>query len=59
MQIELFQQKMKIFRRKCKELLKKKGINIVTGAKVLPETLLKDNGQVTISAEVKGENERI
>ena len=33
-------------------LLKKKGIKIVTGAKVLPETLRKENG-VTISAEVK------
>ena len=34
-------------------LLKKKGIKIVTGAKVLAETLRKENG-VTISAEVKG-----
>ncbi|GHI01042.1 dihydrolipoyl dehydrogenase [Neobacillus kokaensis] len=35
-------------------LLKRKGIKVVTGAKVLPETLVKDTG-VTISAEVKGE----
>ena len=33
-------------------LFKKKGIKIITGAKVLPETLRKENG-VTISAEVK------
>lgn len=33
-------------------LLKKKGIKIITGAKVLAETLRKENG-VTISAEVK------
>ena len=34
-------------------LFKKKGIKIITGAKVLAETLRKENG-VTISAEVKG-----
>ncbi|WP_210365859.1 dihydrolipoyl dehydrogenase [Bacillus sp. REN3] len=34
--------------------MKKKGVKIVTGAKVLPETLQK-NGSVTISAEIKGE----
>ncbi len=33
-------------------VMKKKGVKIVTGAKVLPETLIKDNG-VTIQAEVK------
>ena len=33
-------------------LLKKKGIKIITGAKVLAETLRKENG-ITISAEVK------
>lgn len=38
--------------REITRLLKKKGVKIVTGAKVLPETLIKDNG-VTISAEVK------
>ncbi|MGO4887035.1 dihydrolipoyl dehydrogenase [Anaerobacillus sp. MEB173] len=35
-------------------LMKKKGIKIVTNAKVLPETLVKDNG-VIIKAEHKGE----
>ncbi len=35
-------------------ILKKKGVNIVTGAKVLPETLEKGEG-VTIKAEHKGE----
>nr|WP_263325797.1 dihydrolipoyl dehydrogenase [Neobacillus sp. Marseille-Q6967] len=38
--------------KEMQRLMKKKGIKIVTGAKVLPETLIKDNG-VTISAEVK------
>ncbi|KWW11454.1 MULTISPECIES: dihydrolipoyl dehydrogenase [Peribacillus] len=36
-----------------KRLLSKKGVKIVTGAKVLPETLKKD-GSVAISAEVNG-----
>ncbi len=35
-------------------LMKKKGVHIITKAKVLPETLIKDNG-VRIDAEVKGE----
>ncbi|WP_409301567.1 dihydrolipoyl dehydrogenase [Peribacillus sp. SCS-155] len=35
-------------------LMKKKGVNIITGAKVLAETLLKD-GNVSISAAIKGE----
>ncbi len=39
--------------KEMQRLLKKKGIKMVTGAKVLSETLTKDNG-VTISAEVKG-----
>jgi dihydrolipoamide dehydrogenase len=39
--------------REMQRLMKKKGIKIVTGAKVLPETLQKD-GEVFISAEVKG-----
>jgi dihydrolipoamide dehydrogenase len=38
--------------KEMQRVLKKKGIKIVTGARVLPETLIKDNG-VTISAEVK------
>lgn len=40
--------------KEMQRLLKKKGLNIVTGAKVLPETLEKANG-VTIKAEIKGE----
>ncbi|MCM3091542.1 MULTISPECIES: dihydrolipoyl dehydrogenase [unclassified Cytobacillus] len=39
--------------KEMQRLMKKKGIKIVTGAKVLPETLQKGEG-VTISAEVKG-----
>lgn len=39
--------------KEMQRLMKKKGIKIVTGAKVLPETLQKGGG-VTISAEVKG-----
>jgi dihydrolipoamide dehydrogenase len=41
--------------KEMQRLMKKKGVKIVTGAKVLPETLIKDNG-VIISAEIKGEN---
>jgi dihydrolipoamide dehydrogenase len=41
--------------KEMQRLMKKKGVKIVTGAKVLPETLIKDNG-VKISAEIKGEN---
>jgi dihydrolipoamide dehydrogenase len=39
--------------KEMQRLMKKKGVKIVTGAKVLPETLQKSDG-VTISAEVKG-----
>lgn len=39
--------------KEMQRLMKKKGVKIVTGAKVLPETLQKGDG-VTISAEVKG-----
>lgn len=39
--------------KEMQRLMKKKGVKIVTGAKVLPETLQKSEG-VTISAEVKG-----
>ncbi|PFP27404.1 dihydrolipoyl dehydrogenase [Bacillus sp. AFS073361] len=39
--------------KEMQRLMKKKGIKLVTSAKVLPETMVKDNG-VTISAEVKG-----
>jgi len=35
-------------------LLKKRKVNVVTGAKVLPETLVKADGKVTIKAEVAG-----
>jgi dihydrolipoamide dehydrogenase len=40
--------------KEMQRLLKKKGLKLVTSAKVLPETLIRDNG-VSISAEVKGE----
>jgi dihydrolipoamide dehydrogenase len=40
--------------KEMQRVMKKKGIKFVTSAKVLPETLIRDNG-VTISAEVKGE----
>ncbi|MBU8916359.1 dihydrolipoyl dehydrogenase [Neobacillus sp. 114] len=39
--------------KEMQRLMKKRKINIITSAKVLPETLVKDNG-VAISAEVKG-----
>ncbi|GAA0346245.1 dihydrolipoyl dehydrogenase [Bacillus carboniphilus] len=42
--------------KEMQRLMKKKGVKIVTGAKVLPDTLNKDNG-VQISAEVKGKEE--
>jgi dihydrolipoamide dehydrogenase len=38
--------------REMQRLMKKKGIKVVTSAKVLPESLIRDNG-VTISAEIK------
>ncbi|WP_462412139.1 dihydrolipoyl dehydrogenase [Neobacillus sp. Marseille-QA0830] len=41
--------------KEMQRLLKKKGIKIVTHAKVLPETLRK-HGEITISAEVNGAN---
>jgi dihydrolipoamide dehydrogenase len=40
--------------KEVEKLLKRRGITIVTGAKVLPETLVKGNG-VTIKAEHNGE----
>lgn len=40
--------------KEMQRLMKKKGIKIITSAKVLPETLVKGD-EVTISAEVKGE----
>ncbi|MFG6118569.1 dihydrolipoyl dehydrogenase [Thalassobacillus sp. B23F22_16] len=42
--------------KEMQRLMKKKGIKIVTGAKVLPETLKKD-GNVVIQAEVKEKQE--
>lgn len=42
--------------KEMKRLMKKKGIKIVTDAKVLPETLKKDNG-VEVQAERKGNND--
>ena len=41
--------------KEMKKLLEKKGITFVTNAKVLPETLVKTDDTVTISAEVGGE----
>jgi dihydrolipoamide dehydrogenase len=41
--------------KEMKKILSKKGITFVTSAKVLPETLVKETGSVTISAEVSGE----
>ncbi|OCA91033.1 dihydrolipoyl dehydrogenase [Bacillus sp. FJAT-27225] len=40
--------------KEMQRLLKKRGVKIVTSAKVLPETLTREEG-VTISAEVKGQ----
>jgi dihydrolipoamide dehydrogenase len=40
--------------KEMQRLLKKKGVKVVTGAKVLPDSLKKDNG-VAINAEHKGE----
>lgn len=36
-------------------LLKKRKINLYTGAKVLPETMVKENGKVTIQADKNGQ----
>ncbi|RBP07642.1 dihydrolipoyl dehydrogenase [Rossellomorea aquimaris] len=41
--------------KEMQRLMKKKGVKIVTGAKVLPESLEKGDGEVTIKAEHKGE----
>ena len=41
--------------KEMKKLLSKKGITFATSAKVLPETLVKEEGSVTISAEINGE----
>lgn len=41
--------------KEMQRLMKKKGVKIITSAKVLPETLQQTEGNVTISAEVKGE----
>ena len=41
--------------KEMKKLLSKKGITFATSAKVLPETLVKEKGSVTISAEINGE----
>lgn len=44
--------------KEMKKLLTKKGITFATGAKVLPETLVREEGSVTISAEVNGETKQ-
>lgn len=41
--------------KEMQRLMKKKGVKIITSAKVLPETLRQTEGNVTISAEVKGD----
>ncbi len=41
--------------KEMKKLLSKKGITFVTSAKVLPDTLVKEEGSLTISAEINGE----
>jgi dihydrolipoamide dehydrogenase len=41
--------------KEMQRLMKKKGVKIVTSAKVLPETMKKGNNEVTINAEHKGE----
>ncbi|MGE8204453.1 dihydrolipoyl dehydrogenase [Heyndrickxia sp. NPDC080065] len=38
-------------------IMKKKGVKIVTSAKVLPETIVKADEEVSISAEIKGEQQ--
>ncbi len=43
--------------KEMQKLLAKRGINVITSAKVLPETVEKTNGSVTISAEVDGKTE--
>lgn len=43
--------------KEAERILKKKGIKIVTKAKVLSETLEKTDNQVSISAEIKGEKQ--
>lgn len=43
--------------KEMQKLLKKKGVNFVTGAKVMAETLEKGENGVTIQAEIKGENQ--
>ncbi|MGM0853014.1 MAG: dihydrolipoyl dehydrogenase [Bacillota bacterium] len=41
--------------KEMQRLMKKKGVKIVTSAKVLPESLEKGDGEITIKAEHKGE----
>lgn len=38
-------------------LMKKRKVNIITGAKVLADTVTKGNGQVAVKAEVKGQEQ--
>lgn len=41
--------------KEMESLLKKKGIQFITGAKVLPDTLTKTSGDISIQAEINGE----
>ncbi|TDL34644.1 dihydrolipoyl dehydrogenase [Jeotgalibacillus sp. S-D1] len=43
--------------KEMQKLLKKKGISIITGAKVNAESVAKENADVSIQADVKGKNE--
>lgn len=43
--------------KEMQKLLKKKGVKFATSAKVLPETVEKGEGQVSIQAEINGSNE--
>ena len=54
MQNDITTRRSRRFKRNATSI-QEKGIKVVTGAKVLPETLVKDNG-VTIQAEHNGEN---
>lgn len=41
--------------KEMESLLKKKGIQFITGAKVLPDTMTKTSGDISIQAEINGE----
>jgi dihydrolipoamide dehydrogenase len=45
--------------KETEKLLKKKNIHFIKGAKVLPETIIKDTSSVSIKAEIKGKEETL